>query len=330
MGCFLKLSGGQIRPLGVKKQLVKKNSIIENQTHPAMITKSSSLFLVFLFGCIFSKNIYASPINIKVNEIIETRSTEKIFKKLNVTLKIDGEILKNAKGILPIAIKKAYCDSNTILKPFAGVSALNLFAFSTLDSDATLRQTLYLTAPERFNKKLFLEGEITAYKPKASSRVEVENFQAHTKKAINHKILKSNNVEIVFLAKQELEDFVLSAKGIEADARSNSKNVRDALREQFGKELAYLIENSDSRLLEEADIYFIISGNWKKVVSIEMLDATGMLIKNPGRSLLPDQDKIIFCLDYEDSLPPSAKVRIDIIQEGDTTTVPFQTEAELP
>lgn len=297
---------------------------------PAMIRKSSCLFLVFLSVGIFSKNIYASPINIKVGEIIETRSTEKIFKKLNVTLKMDGEFLKNAKGILPITIKRAYCDSGTVLKPFTGVSDLNLFAFSVIGSDATLRQTLYLTAPERFNKKLFLEGEVTAYRPNASSRVEVENFQAQTKKVIKNKVLDSNNVEIVFLTKQELEDFVLSAKGIETNARANGKNVHDALREQFGKEIGYLIENSNSRLLEESDIYFIISGNWNKVVSIEMLDATGMLIKNPGRSLLPGQDKIIFGLDYEDSLSPSAKVRIDIIQEGDTATVPFQVEAELP
>lgn len=297
---------------------------------PALTTKSFCLFLMFLFVCIFSKNIYASPINIKVVEIIETRSTEKIFKKLNATLKIDGELLKNAKGILPIAIKKAYCDSNTMLKPFTGVSDMNLFAFSTMESDATLRQTLYLTAPERFNKKLFLEGEITAYRPKSSSRIEVENFQAQTKKAIKHKVLKSNNVEIVFLTKQELEDFVLSAKGIETNARANSKNVHDALREQFGKELTYLIENSNSRLLEESDIYFIISGNWNNVVSIELSDEAGMLIKNSGRSLLPGRDKIILGLDYEDSLPSSAKVRIDIIQKGDTTTVPFQVEAELP
>lgn len=297
---------------------------------PALTTKSSCLFFVFLSVCIFSKNIYASPINIKVVEIIETRSTEKIFKKLNVTLKIDGELLKNAKGILPITIKKAYGDSNTVLKPFTGASDLNLFAFSTVESDATLRQTLYLTAPERFNKKLFLEGEITAYRPKSSSRVEVENFQAQTKKAIKHKVLKSNNVEIVFLTKQELEDFVLSAKGIETNARANSKNVHDALREQFGKEIGYLVEHSNSRLLQGADIYFIISGNWNKVVSIEMLDEAGMLIKSPGRSLLPSRDKIILGLDYEDSLSPSAKVRIDIIQEGDTTTVPFQVEAELP
>lgn len=297
---------------------------------PDMTTKSSCLLLVLLSVCIFPKNIYASPINIKVGEIIETRSTEKIFKKLNVTLKIDGDLLKNAKGILPITIKKAYCDSNTMLKPFAGVSDLNLFAFSPIESDATLRQTLYLTAPERFNKKLFLEGEVTAYRPKASSRVEVASFQAQTKKAIKNKVLESNRIEIVFLTKQELEDFVLSAKGIETNARANGKNVHDALRAQFGKEIAYLIENSNSRLLEEADIYCIISGNWNNVVSIEMVDATGMVIKNPGRSLLPDQDKIIFGLDYEDSLPPSAKVRIDIIQAGDTTTVPFQIEAELP
>lgn len=297
---------------------------------PAMIKKSSCLFLVVLFVGIFSKNIYASPINISVGEIIETRSTEKILKKLNVTLKIDGELLKNAKGILPIIIKKSYCDSNTMLKPFTGVSDLNLFAFSVIESGATLRQTLYLTAPERFNKKLFLEGEVTAYRPNASSRVEVENFQAQTKKVIKNKVLESNNVEIMFLTKQELEDFVLSAKGIETNARANGKNVHDALREQFGKEIGYLIENSNSRLLEESDIYFIISGNWNKVVSIEMLDATGMLIKNPGRSLLPGQDKIIFGLDYEDPLPSSAKVRIDIIQAGDTTTVPFQVEAELP
>ena len=288
-----------------------------------------SILLLVLILLVF-RNVYANEINIMVDEIDETRSTNETFRKLNVTLKIKGAILNNSKGILPIKISKAYCDKGSNLKPLLDISKANLFAFSKLESDLTSKQTIHLSAPERFNKILFIEGEITLYKPKPSSRVKIENFHLHTKQKIKKSVLSSNNIEVLFFTKYEYKNFILAAQDIERKAIANNKNIHDALSKHFGSEITYIIENSNYMLLGNYDIYFIISGNWKKVVNIEMIDQSGKTLENHSRSLIHGPNKIIYGLDYNGYLPSSGNVAIDIIQEGDTIAVPFKIETELP
>ena len=238
--------------------------------------------------------------------------------------------IEKSSGVLPIKINSAYCDKDTFLEQLKGITDQNLFQFSNIDADHTTQQTLFLTSPNRSNQKLFLEGEVTVYTPKASSRVTISEYQTKTKKRIKNKILEQNGIIIYVFRKNEYDELLLNAREIASGSLFNNPKAYNVLLDKYGPIIADFIKYHNPHLLDGYDIYFIVSGNWNNVVKIEMLDTTGTDVKNNGSTLFSGNEKITLGLNFNGNLLPSGKIRIDIIQKGDTHTLPFRVEAELP
>ena len=279
---------------------------------------------------LFSISAVAENIHVQVKGIDETRSTNELLRKTNIDLKISGKGLEGAEGVLPVTIKKAYCDSGTQLKSRIQPSEAYLYSFARLTDSLVIDQTVYLTSAKRSDKKILLEGEIKVYTPQPSSIITLNDFGRYSSQKNNHGSLRENGINLLFLTKTEYKNLISEAAEVKKDAKSNQVNLHDALFEHFGEEITYLIENYQ-RIYQGAyyDIYSVISGNWERVVNIEFYDESGSLIKNPDRGLMQGPDLMLCLFDFNDP-PPTGKIVVQIMQEGDIVIHPFKTSAKLP
>ena len=295
-------------------------------------TKIFFFFIAILSFIAFGHNeSIAGSINIEIDSINETRSENDFFARTEVTLNIYGDDIANYRGILPIKITKSYTDRKTILKKKSYNPSENLFSFAKIQQNNKSSQRISLTNPARQDRKLFIEGEISLYKPQDSSVIELQDYNQLSLTRINNNILEQNGIDILFFTKYEFQDFITKSEKIINKAKLKNINVHDSLVEQFGSEITYIIENY-RRIYngEYFDIYFVISGNWQKVVNIEFFSKTGIRIHSPCGSIAHGPNKIISLIDFDNKLPSNGNIKVEIIQDGDITIFPFSLSADLP
>lgn len=287
----------------------------------------SQLCLILLFN---NFSIAADLLTFEIGSIIETRSDNDFFARTKVTLNIYGDNLYSYRGILPVEVTKAYTDNNTILKEKNYHTAENIFSFVKIQNNKKSNQQLTLTIPKREDRKLFIEGEVTLYKPQKSSLIELEDYNKLTLKRVRNSILEKNGIDVLFFTKYEFQDFITNSEKIINNAKLKNINVHDALVEQFGSELTYVAENYRRFFHGDYwDIYFVISGNWQKVVNVEFFNKVGRRINNASSSIGHGPNNIIVLLDFDNKLPSNGNVKLEIIQDGDLTIHPFKVSGDL-
>lgn len=294
-------------------------------------TKIFFFIAILSFIAFWHNESIAGSIKIEIDSINETRSENDFFARTEVTLNIYGDDIAKYRGILPIEITKSYTDRKTILKEKSYNPSENLFSFAKIQQNNKSSQRISLTNPARQDRKLFIEGEISLYKPQDSSVIELQDYNQLSLTRINNNILEQNGIDILFFTKYEFQDFITKSEKIINKAKLKNINVHDSLVEQFGSEITYIIENY-RRIYngEYFDIYFVISGNWQKVVNIEFFSKTGIRIHSPCRSIAHGPNKIISLIDFDNKLPSNGNIKVEIIQDGDITIFPFSLSADLP
>lgn len=287
----------------------------------------SQLCLILLFN---NFSVAADLLTFEIGSIIETRSDNDFFARTKVTLNIYGDNLNSYRGILPVEVTKAYTDNNTILKEKNYHTAENIFSFVKIQNNKKSNQQLTLTIPKREDRKLFIEGEVTLYKPQESSLIELEDYNKLTLKRVRNSILEKNGIDVLFFTKYEFQDFITNSEKIINNAKFKNINVHDASVEQFGSELTYVAENYRRFFHGDYwDIYFVISGNWQKVVNVEFFNKVGRRINNASSSIGHGPNNIIVLLDFDNKLPSNGNVKLEIIQDGDLTIHPFKVSGDL-
>ncbi|MCP3900388.1 MAG: hypothetical protein GY707_11820, partial [Desulfobacteraceae bacterium] len=253
-------------------------------------------------------------------------------RRLNITLKIEDSLLKKSSGILPIEITKAHSDSGKKLTSRLDTSQANLYSFSKLENDSITKQTIYLSLPKRSDKKIFIEGKIRIYTPKPSSIITVSNFEKQTQKIIQNQVLASNGIELFFFTKKEFYKSFEISKSLKQKAIQNGTDVHEALLGHFTEEVTHVIErHSMNPGTYVNDIFFSISGNWKKVVSLEVTNSSNEIIESTNLLCgFSQKDKLAYELDLNGNLPSPGNIVVKIIQKDDVIVYPFKVEADLP
>lgn len=287
----------------------------------------SQLCLILLFN---NFSVAADLLTFEIGSIRETRADNDFFARTEVSLNIYGDNLASYKGILPVEVTKAYTDNNTILKEKNYHTAENIFSFVKIKNNNKSSQQITLTISKREDRKLFIEGEVSLYKPQESSLIELEDYNKLTLKRVRNSILEKNGIDVLFFTKYEFQDFITNSEKIINNAKLKNINVHDTLVEQFGSELTYVAENYRRFFQGDYwDIYFVISGNWQKVVNVEFFNKVGRRINNPSRSIGHGPNNIIILLDFDNKLPSNGNVKLEIIQDGDITIHPFKVSGDL-
>jgi len=285
------------------------------------------LCLILLFN---NFSVAADLLTFEIGSIRETRSDNDVFARIEVSLNIYGDNLSSYRGILPVEVTKAYTDNNTILKEKNYHTAENIFSFVKIQNNNKSSQQITLTTPKREDRKLFIEGEVSLYKPQETSLIELKDYNKLTLKRVRNSILEKNGIDVLFFTKYEFQDFITNSEKIINNAKLKNINVHDTLVEQFGSELTYVAENYRRFFHGDYwDIYFVISGNWQKVVNVEFFNEVGRRINNPSRSIGHGPNNIILLLDFDNKLPSNGNVKLEIIQDGDITIHPFKVSGDL-
>lgn len=297
-------------------------------------TRMSPLICIIVVFALFHSSIsLANSINIELYELEETRTTNESRSRVDVRLNINGEIIDQAKGLLSVNITNAYCDNNIEkqLKSLDNDFEGNwLFSYKEIDHESALKKTIYLSLPERSNKYINIYGELLLYTPKPTSVIKINNFHSNTKVKVKNKILELSNIGIMFFTKYEYNDFVNESKDIIKDAISNNKNTHNELLKHYNEDIVNLIESHNISPLGFNEIYFIISNNWKNIVNIELQNKNGRTFNNFSKNMSHGDHKVILGLDYNCQLSSIENVIINIIQDGDMKTIPFQIKTKLP
>ncbi|MBW2741476.1 MAG: hypothetical protein JRE64_22130 [Deltaproteobacteria bacterium] len=287
----------------------------------------SQLCVILLFG---NTSVASDLFTFEIDSIRETRSDNDFFARTEVSLNIFGDNLENYRGILPVEVTKAYTDNNFILKEKNYHTAENIFSFVKIQSNNKSSQQIVLTTPKRDDRKLFIQGEVSLYKPQESSLIELKDYNKLSLKRVSNPILEKNGIDVLFFTKYEFQDFITNSEKIINNSKLKNINVHDALVEQFGSELTYVAENYQRFFQGDYwDIYFVISGNWQKVVNVEFFNKAGRRINNPSRSIGHGPNNIIVLLDFDNKLPSNGNVKLEIIQDGDITIHPFKVVGDL-
>lgn len=288
----------------------------------------SQLLLVLLYAI---SAIADDQLRFEIESVNETRSKNDFFASTQIYLNISGEILSEYKGILPIEIIKAYTDKNTQLKEKTNRPAENIFSFVKIENSNKSRQQFSLTNPHRTDRKLYIEGEVSLYKPQESSIIELKDYNKLSLKRVSNEILEKNGIDILFFTKYEFQDFITNSEVYINKLRLNNVNIHDSLIEKYGIELTYVAENYRRFFHGDYwDIYILMSGNWQKVVNIEFLNKAGRVINSPSRSIGHGPGNLMVLLDYDNKLPSNGDIRVEIIQDGDITIYPFKVNSDLP
>lgn len=295
--------------------------------HITKLILISQLCLILLFN---NFSVAADLLTFEIGSIRETRTDNDFFSRIEISLNIYGDNLASYRGILPIKVTKAYTDNNTILKEKNYYTAENIFSFVKIQSNKKSNQQLILTIPKREDRKLFIEGEVPLYKPQESSLIELEDYNKLTLKRVRNSILEENGIDVLFFTKYEFQDFITNSEKFINNAKLKNINLHDTLVEQFGSELTYVAENYRRFFQGDYwDIYFVISGNWQKVVNVEFFNKVGRRINNSSRSIVHGPNNIIVLLDFDNKLPSNGNVKLEIIQDGDIIIHPFKVSGDL-
>lgn len=287
----------------------------------------SQLYLLLLFS---SLSIAGDLLTFEIDSIRETRSKNDFFARTEVDINISGDNLKNYRGILPVKITKAYTDNNTILKEKEYHTAENIFSFVKIQNNNKSSQRVNLTIPKRSDNKLFIEGEVSLYKPQKSSLIVFEDYNKLSLKKLKTTTLEQNGIDVLFFTKFEFQDFITNSQTFINKLKLKNVNIHDALVEKYGSEMTYVAENYRRFFHGDYwDIYFIISGNWQRVVNVEFFNKVGRRINNPSMSIGHGPNNIIVLLDFDNNLPSNGDIKVEIIQDGDITIYPFKLSADL-
>jgi hypothetical protein len=263
-------------------------------------------------------------------EVKDTRRTDGFFNKLEVELKLLGDVLSDAKG-LRITVAKAVDETGRdLVDPKTAETE-----FKEVDSSqgGTIKVEIQLKNPARMaNAVKEITGTVELFVPKRdpASTVAVPSFLRNAGKPIVSPTLKAAGIEIIAWTKEQYE----ARKKIEEEkqkraeaerripgAKQEGEDIGDALAQGLTKMFGGLL--SSFAEMNENSIAFQISDESSKLVGIEFEDAAGKPISRGGRMTIGGQPRTQI-YEFENKLPDTTRIKLFVLTARSMTKVPFK------
>jgi hypothetical protein len=216
----------------------------------------------------------AKPVSVEVEQINDRR-TSGSFSQLTIAMKTPA--IRSAEVAAARVLVAAATDDSgrNLVDAERGEPELepnHRMAMPGQDPAAPAMVTVTLKNPDRKATKLTeVRGEIELYMPAkdANSVAEIPKFMSQSGKALNHKALKANGVEIAIVSGAQLD--------------AEKKRIADAKRKEY-KEMGYEGESLEQMLtsilssvlnLQESELLARIKDPNKRIQEIAYVDASG-------------------------------------------------------
>lgn len=272
-------------------------------------------------------------------DIKDTRRTDGFFSKLEVEMKVLGDILAEAKGIR-VLVTKAVDETGKNLIPEKKEEK----DFTELDSSdkGTIKVSIELNNPAR--RALAVQeiaGTLELFVPRRdpAATVTIPQLQGAIGRPFVNPGLKAAGIEVSIWNKEQYETRKKSEeerlkrayeerKKKAAEAGGATEELGEALAEglmkAFGGLFGAMTEMSENGLAIQ------INDPQSKLVGIEFSDVTGKVISNRGRTTLGSTERTMI-YDFEEKLPATTRIKLFLLTPRAVVKEPFRlTSVPLP
>ncbi|MDX2039871.1 MAG: hypothetical protein SF097_01420 [Acidobacteriota bacterium] len=293
-------------------------------------------FTFALFLALMLSSICLAQVRVLPGAVKETRRTDGFFNRLEIEMRLIGDMLDQAKGVR-VLVAKAIDDTGKNLVD----EEKRQSDFKEFDSDGqNMKVDLELkNAARRAEIVAEISGMLEIFTPQKDPRsmVVLPGILKNTGKALLNPSLKVSGLEIIVWTKEEYEvrrkaEEEKIKKEFEERRKKASKEEQAELGDALADGLMKVFGGLFGALTEigENGIAMQINDPQSKLISIEFETADGKPIKRQGRMTLGSQPQTqIF--EFAEKLPANARIKIYQLTPKSLTKIPFKvTNVPLP
>lgn len=308
-----------------------KNSVEVTIKTMARIKPMVALAVVAVFAL---GSAVVAQVRVMPGDVKDTRRTNGFFNKLEVELKVFGDVLAQAKGIR-YTVEKAVDETGKNLINEDKTQS----DFEEILNPESVKIELELKNPSRQATTVKeISGTLEIYAPERDpeSSVTVPAFLKTPGKPITDARLRSAGVEITLWTKEQYEankkaEEERLKKAIEEKRKKGEKEEADfgeALAEGLAKMFGGLFSTFGQ--MSENSVAFQINDPTARLMRLEFEDAQGKSIQSSGRMTMGDQPKTII-YEFDEKLAATARLKVYLITPRSLLKVPFKlTDVPLP
>jgi hypothetical protein len=280
-----------------------------------------------------------AQVRVMPGEVKDTRRTDGFFNKLEVEMKVVGDVLSDAKGVR-VSVTKAVDETGKDLVPEKEKEK----EFEEVDSSdrSTLKVQLELKNPSRQALAVQeISGTLELFVPKRDPRatVTVQQLGSVVGQAVNSPALKAAGIEISIWNKEQyegrrkaeeerLKKAFEEKKKKAAESGTPDEDLGDALANGLMKVFGGLF--SAMTEMGENGLALQIKDLKKQLVGIEFRDASGKEVSHRGRTSMGGEERTVL-YEFEEKLPANTQIKFFLMTPNSVVKVPFKlTGVPLP
>ena len=281
-----------------------------------------------------------AQVQVLVGDVKETRRTDGFFNKLEVQLKVIGEIVPDVRGVrvsLQRAIDstgKNLIDDKAMRSRGSGFDDVSASDSENFKVDLEMKN-----AARRATTVTEIAGVLELFVPgrDPGSTITLSDFNRQTGKPLANAALRASAVDIVVWNKQQYEGQKKAEeekikKQIEEKKKSGTAEEQADIAEALASGLMKVFGGLFNAMTEmsENGIALQLTDPQKRVINVEFTDAEGRTISSQGRTTMGDDPRTMI-FDFEQKLPENAKLKIYLLTTGSVVKAPFKvTNVPLP
>lgn len=296
------------------------------------------IFPVIMLLVIASAAAYAQ-VRVMPGEVKDTRRTDGFFNKLEVEMKVIGDVLSDAKGVR-VNVTKAVDETGKDLVPEKERDK----DFEEVDSSdkSTLKVQLELKNPSRQALAVQeISGTLELFVPKRDpgATVTIPQLGRVVGQAITSPALKAAGIEISIwnkeqyegrrkLEEERLKKAFEEKKKKAAESGTPDEDLGDALASGLMKVFGGMF--SAMTEMGENGLALSIKDLKKQLVGIEFRDASGKEVSHRGKTTMGGEERTVL-YEFEEKLPADTQIKFFLMTPNSVVKVPFKlTGVPLP
>ena len=285
----------------------------------------AGLFFVLVF---LAPGAFAQ-VNVLVGDVKETRRSDGFFNKLEVDIKVFGDLIAEVKGIRVNIARAVDGTGKNLIDPKQ--SATSFDDVDTSDSES-LKVTLELKqAARRAIAVTEISGVLELFVPGRDPAATVT--LADITKAqgqVRNAALTAGGVDVTVWNKQQYEaqrktEEDRIKKQIEEKKKSGTPEEQAEIGEALANGLMKIFGGLFNAMTDmgENGVALQVSDKQRKVIKIEFEDAEGKPLSSQGRTTMGSDPKTMI-FDFSEKLPETARIKVYLLTPRSVVKSPFR------
>jgi hypothetical protein len=279
---------------------------------------------VLLAPCAFGQ------VNVLVGDVKETRRSDGFFNKLEVDIKVFGDLITEVKGIRVNVARAVDGTGKNLIDPKQ--SATSFDDVDTSDSES-LKVTLELKqAARRAIAVTEISGVLELFVPgrDPAATVTLADITKAQGGQVRNAALGAAGVDLTVWNKQQYDaqrktEEERIKKQIEEKKKSGTPEEQAEIGEALANGLMKIFGGLFNAMtdMSENGVALQVSDKQRKVIKIEFEDAEGKPISSQGRTTMGSDPKTMI-FDFSEKLPDTARIKVYLLTPRSVVKSPFR------